>query len=410
MTLAEFAIRANSFVKDFFTAISESTPHIYISAMPFLPATSVISEQYMSENPQLFSVDREGAVEGHSDEVNSVAFLSDGEQIVSGSDDNTVCLWRADTGERMGYFEGHQKAVNSIAFAPVKGFIAAGSDDYKVNIWYKEKDPFVSLEGPSMVNSVAFSPDGEYLVSGSSDAIIRVWHLATSDLIGDPLRGHQGSVLSVAFSPDGKRIVSGSEDKTLRVWHIDICEVVASHKALKRQAAGGNKFDAFLAESMETEDDAGADDEQAKVTSNPFEEHTDEVNCVAFSSNEGKWIASGSDDCTIKLWDAETGQSNGTHEGHTDVVNSVAFSPNDKYIVSGSSDNTLRIWSTESGLQVSGPFYGHTDWVWSVAFSPDGSRIVSGSIDHTVQVWQASTDEVVAWHIERHFGTLFLFS
>ncbi|KAE9383988.1 WD40 repeat-like protein, partial [Gymnopus androsaceus JB14] len=65
--------------------------------------------------------------------------------------------------------------------------------------------------------SVAFSPDGTRIVSGSYDHAIRIWDATTGAQIGDPLKGHEDSVLSVAFSPDGNRIVSGSDDKTIRL-------------------------------------------------------------------------------------------------------------------------------------------------------------------------------------------------
>jgi WD40 repeat protein len=86
----------------------------------------------------------------------------------------------------------------------------------------------------------------------------------------------------------------------------------------------------------------------------------------------------------------------GPFTGHTDSVNSVAFSPDGQHIVSGSDDKTIRVWNAMTGETVAGPFTGHTDWVMSVAFSPDGQHIVSGSGDQTICVWNAMTGETVA--------------
>ena len=73
-------------------------------------------------------------------------------------------------------------------------------------------------------------------------------------------------------------------------------------------------------------------------------------------------------------------------EGHTSAVLSVAFSPDGKYVVSGSWDKTIRVWDAEKGNTVSGPFEGHTDAVLSVAFSPDGKYVVSGSVVYLCNV------------------------
>src|SRR5580698_1225025 len=80
----------------------------------------------------------------------------------------------------------------------------------------------------------------------------------------------------------------------------------------------------------------------------------------------------------------------------TDSVSSVAFSPDGQHIVSGSQDRTIRVWNAMTGETVAGPFTGHTDSVRSVAFSPDGQHIVSGSSDHTIRVWNVTTGETSA--------------
>ena len=65
-------------------------------------------------------------------------------------------------------------------------------------------------------------------------------------------------------------------------------------------------------------------------------------------------------------------------KGHTDAVTSVAFSPDGKRIVSGSQDQTVKVWDADKGTETL-TLKGHTQLVTSVAFSPDGKRIVSGS-------------------------------
>jgi WD40 repeat protein len=68
----------------------------------------------------------------------------------------------------------------------------------------------------------------------------------------------------------------------------------------------------------------------------------------------------------------------------------VAFSPDGKWVVSGSDDETVRLWDAATGAPLQ-TLEGHTDWIISVAFSPDGKRVVSGSDDKTVRLWDAAT-------------------
>ncbi|HUU19879.1 MAG TPA: protein kinase [Sedimentisphaerales bacterium] len=107
-------------------------------------------------------------------------------------------------------------------------------------------------------------------------------------------------------------------------------------------------------------------------------------------SPDGKHVASGGDDNTIKVWDAATGAEVMTLPGHKDGISSVAFSPDGKCIVSGSEDKTIKIWDAATGAQLM-TLYGHEDEVISVTISPDSQRIASGDMDKTIKVWNAVT-------------------
>jgi WD40 repeat protein len=79
-----------------------------------------------------------------------------------------------------------------------------------------------------------------------------------------------------------------------------------------------------------------------------LEGHTGSVFALAFSP-DGKTLASGSKDTTVKLWDLTTGKNIATLQGHTDYVRSVAFSPDGKTLASASHDRTIKLWDLQRG-------------------------------------------------------------
>ncbi|KAJ7782078.1 WD40-repeat-containing domain protein [Mycena olivaceomarginata] len=379
--------------------------------------------------------------------VRSVAFSPDGTRITSGSNDKTIRVRDACTGDTVaGPFKGHTDSVQSVSFSRDGTRIVSGSDDETVRVWDARTGdtiarPFKGHTGS--VWSVAFSPDGTRIVSASDDKTIRVWDACTGETVAGPFTEHKNCVRSVAFSPNGTHIasgsgdqtirtvqrayrfsvvdcilsciVSGSYDQTIRIWdartgdtvagpfkgHTDSVLSVAFSPNGTRIVSGsyddtiriGSRRFAFSPD--DTYIVSGSDDETIRG-------HTDSIQAVAFSP-DGTCIASGSYDDTIRIWDARTGNTIAApFTGHKNSVWSIAFSPDGTHIVSGSYDRTVRVWDARTGETITGPFKGHTHSVWSVAFSPDGTHIASSSYDQTIRVWDARTGDTVAGPFKGH--------
>jgi WD40 repeat protein len=178
---------------------------------------------------------------------------------------------------------------------------------------------------------------------------VRLWDAETGRVVRD-FEKHAAGVHGVAFSPDSHWLASGWGDGIVRIW--------------------------------DTSDPASEDSE---VTG-----HAGKVSRVVFLP-DGRLASAGgvgSKFGEAKIWDLSTGRAVDLR-GHTAIVEGLACSPDGRRLATGSDDRTIKLWDTTTGEEVF-TLRGHTSGVLSVAFSPDGRRIASGSYDQTVRVWDTS--------------------
>lgn len=307
-------------------------------------------------------------------QILAVAFSPDGQLLAASDISYDVHIWRVADGKKWLTCQSGDGWVWAIAFSPNSRLLASSANG-TIHFWDTQTGACLrTLRGyASRIFSLAFSPDGQYLVGGYEDHQIRIWQVATGNLV-TVISGHTDEVRSVAFSPDGCLLASGSYDKTIKLWEIGDLEEESIVRC--RTTLAG---------------------------------HENWVWSVAFSPN-GRMLASGSSDRTIKLWDVETSTCFRTLTGHAQAVRSVAFAPycldstpqtadvepesrsegRDFWIASGSDDRTVRLWRMDG--QCLRVLQGHTSWISAVAVSPNGAAIASGSEDQSVRLWDSQTD------------------
>jgi WD40 repeat protein len=169
--------------------------------------------------PLASSEEQLAPIPGHDARVAQVVFSSDGSHLVSGSDDKTVRIWDGHTCEELAVLLGHEDQVWTVAYSPDCARVISGSRDHTVRVWDAlDFQEIAVLKGHrDGVEFVTFAPDGALIASCSRDHTVRLWSSSTLQESAR-LDGHRDIVWSLAFSANGTRLVSTSEDKTVRVW------------------------------------------------------------------------------------------------------------------------------------------------------------------------------------------------
>jgi WD40 repeat protein len=360
-------------------------------------------------------------------EINALIFSPDGQWLITAGKSALPRVWQTATGQANAPLgddpgfpisAGIQLSANStqvvaeaatdrtavIAFSPNGQWLATGSWQGVVQVWAVATGQLAAhWTQEDAVTALAFSPtrpDGtgsQWLAVGSWDGSVRIWPLAldwmterNGERVIPPhpilrgegevrLKAHKDVVLAMTFSPDGRRLATVSADNTAGIW--DVAGIFERFRPLP-------PFYIVDEKTLEL----------ARLS------HESAIWSVAFSP-DGHWLATGSSDRTVRLWDVSA-DADAIQEvarlPHPDDVKSVAFSPNGLWLVSVSTDNVARVWLTPPIAAPVGAArqpvtqMAHGGKIYTAAFSPNSRWLATTSADHTARLWEVATGQEVA--------------
>ena len=312
-----------------------------------------------------------------------------------------VRVWRNGSDADPALLIGHEGGVTAVAFAPTGERLASASVDRSVRLWDLLAGTETVLLGHSKeVTSLAWDPSGKRIATASRDGSVRIW--AADGIAQDVYSGHLAAVRSVAFTADGKRFFSVSDDATSRLWNTDSgrVELIRAPLGLRRPGPGTTVSNELRQIALSPDGTWAAIAGKSGVARWDLDDYsakhvpTDVGACRTVAIDPtGQWLVTGGDRGVLYRLDPELDQI-AAYEGHEGMILSAVIARSGTWLASGSFDKTLRVWDTQTGeciQRFEGDSFGA-----AMALSEDGLLLAAGGETGRIAVWNTATWEKIA--------------
>ncbi|KIK57342.1 hypothetical protein GYMLUDRAFT_46217 [Collybiopsis luxurians FD-317 M1] len=301
----------------------------------------------------LFEVNRK--LFSRSDRVKGVDFHPTEPWVLTGLYNGQVHIYHVDTGALLKTFEVADVPVRCIKFITRKNWFVAGSDDFQLRIFnYNTHEKVASFEAhPDYIRCLAVHPTLSLVLTGSDDMTIKAWDWEKGWKNVQMYQGHTHYIMNIAFNPkDTNTFASACLDRTVKIWSIS---TISSPNTSP----------------------------QANFT---LDAHEKGVNYVDFyPGNDKPYLVTCGDDRTVKVWDYLSKSCVQTMEGHTNNVSFAVFHPSLPVIISGSEDGTVKIWNANT-YRIENTLSYALERAWCVALHRTANEVAVGYDDGVVVI------------------------
>jgi WD40 repeat protein len=334
-------------------------------------------------------------LEGHINTIKSVVFSPNGRLLVSAGNDLVVRVWDLDARAIKHDFHAHTGPVCDIAFAPDGNLFASTSRDGSIRLWDasvpQDRRP-LPVTGRGAPICVSFSPDGRTLALASVEsavAEIRPWSVADAKETAKLCWHRESLVSSLTFSPDGGLLAAASHSGSVIFLDPKMCPTARTIRRLTDSLTG-----CAFSPSRNQLVISGAHARSLKLVDIGTGEILQQLpgqRCASFSP-DGRLIAMESSSMlfAVELWDLNARRSAAVMTGHKGHIHSAVFSNDGQWLATGSEDGTAKLWDVEDATERT-TLRAHVGRIYQLAFAPDQKRLATAGADGTVKFWDVET-------------------